>query len=470
VLLPPRISGSELEDVDALDPEALIREARARQQRRRIRAALALAAGVAAAAAVYGLVAREGRTQGSAAASGGGAVAARRCPPGNLGTVAFLRGGSLELLDLHGCRTRTLVRAHAAPPVQLSADGRWAAFGGGFVSTRGGAVHRTTGAGTWSPRADVLAVGTKRGGLELVRPDGRTSRLLPDGWGVLTVAFSPDGRTLAVSRSLYKGPATPWRSWHQEIWTVDVATGARRELFDLGAHALAPAWLQGFSPDGRTLLFWEDVQNSASIAADGIPLVALPVAGGKPVTITKGELHYPDFLTWCGNTLVYVIDHGGRLVTYGDGIATAAAPLWRSRVVLPAGGGTSWNSVACPTAAAAAKGGGGLVVAGGPASSRDLNLKPGAEHRSLWMVAPTAGARPVRIPQAVPPQGRSDELPMWSGDGRWLLFVRTTHTGRGALYALDPFGGNLIGPIAPVGTAESYYGAYGWALRIDWHR
>ncbi len=72
----------------------------------------------------------------------------------------------------------------------------------------------------------------------------------------------------------------------------------------------------------------------------------------------------------------------------------------------------------------------------------------------------------------------SDELPMWSRDGRWILFVRTRFVhprrnvahGNGILYALDPFGGNLIGPIANVGASGNYYGAYGWPYQLDWHR
>jgi hypothetical protein len=434
-------------------------EARARRRRRRIGLALVVAAAAVIGFSAYALI-----------ASGGGASAvAYRCPPGDLGTVAFVRGGALNVLDLHGCSTRVLVRSRASGPVQFSFDGRYIAFNGGFISARGGRVTRTVGAGTWSPTSDVVVVGTKRGGLVLMRPGGPPRRLLPDGWGVLTVAFAPGGRTLAVSRSRYRYSHPPG-SWHQEIWLIDISTGARRVIFKLKPPALAPAWLRGFSPDGRWLLFWEDSQNSASLAADGLPLVALPLSGGKPVVITRSELHYPDFLTWCGRSLVYVIDRGGREVTLGDGIAVTRPPAWRSQTVLSAGGKTSWNSIACPSARAAARGGGGLVVAGGPTND---DSPFGHEHRSLWMVSPSAGAKPQRLTQTDPPAGETDELPMWSGDGRWILFVRTKPgriSASGALYALDPFGGNLVGPIADIGTTGNYYGSYSWPFQLDWHR
>lgn len=465
IVTPPRIPPPERID----DLEALIKEARARQRRRRVRVVLAIGAAAAVGYGVYALVAKGGSAAKQTPGSRGVSVVVHRCPPGGLGTVAFVRAGSLDLLDLNGCTTRVLVRSNAEGPVQFSVDGRYVAFSGGFVSTRGGRVVPTIGAGTWSPTEDALAVGTKNGGLVFMKPGRSARRLLPDRWGVLTVAFSPNGQMLAVSRSLYTGPSLPRSKRHQEIWLINLATGRRRMIFKLPGWQLAPAWLEGFSPDGQWLLFWEDIQNSASMAADGLPLVALPLSGGKAAPISR-VLHATDFLAWCDGSLVYVIDHSGRSVTLGDGIAVTKPPLWRSQTILPAGSKTSWNSVACPSAAAAAQGGGGLVVAGGPTTP---DLPFGHEDRSLWMVAPQAGAKPQRLTQTVPPKGETDELPMWSGDGRWILFVRTNArgiSGRGNLYALDPFGGNIVGPIANVGTSENYYGSYSWPSQLEWHR
>jgi hypothetical protein len=469
VLLPPRPPNTEPEERTS-DPEALIEEARARQRRRRVRVALAFALATAIGFGVYALLTSRNSASRSTADAGAVGASVHRCPGGDLGSVAFVRGGALTVLDLNSCTTRVLVRSRARGPVQFSSDGRYVAFGGGFVATRGGPMTRTVGAGTWSPRKDVLAVPTKRGGLLLLRPHGPVRHLLPDGWGLLTLAFAPNGRTLAVSRSRYRAPASPPASWHQEIWLIDVSNGSRRLVFKLDPHTLAPPELQGFSPDGRWLLFWSDIQNSASLAADGLPLAALPVSGGEPITLPTPLLRYPDVLTWCGNTFVYVINRGGRQVTLGNGIAVARPPTWRSQTVLPAGGKRSWASVACPSAAAAARGGGSLVVAGGPTT----NDSPfGQEHRSLWVVPLTPRAKPQRLTQANPPPGQTDELPMWSGDGRWILFVRTKPGGisaGGTLYALDPFGGNLVGPITDIGKTSNYYGSYSWPWQLDWHR
>ena len=89
------------------------------------------------------------------------------------------------------------------------------------------------------------------------------------------------------------------------------------------------------------------------------------------------------------------------------------------------------------------------------------------------MVAASPNATPQRLTQTNAPAGQTDELPMWSGDGRWILFARTTPGGiaaKGTLYALDPFGGNLVGPITSIGNATNYYGSYSWPIQLDWHR
>jgi dipeptidyl aminopeptidase/acylaminoacyl peptidase len=388
---------------------------------------------------------------GGARASGA-IVAPRSCPPGNLGSLAFVRGGALRLLDFDGCRVRTLVRSGVRPPVALSASGRWVAFRGGYVGSGGGRVLRLPGDAIWSPRGDVLAVVTKAGGLDAGSAGGPLRLLLPQGWGASTAVFSPDGARLAVSRTAARGRV-------EEIWLVDVRSRSRRELFREPRRMGAPLLVEGFSPDGRRLLFWQDLDASASLLADGVPLLEIPTAGGEPRAVTR-ELYFRDYVTWCGGRLVYVIDHGGRTVTQGDGIAAAAAPGWGSRTILVAGRRTSWTSPACGP-------NGQLAVAAGP-SGEDEPF--GHEERSVWLVR---GETARRLTATVPPRGTTDEWPSWSADGNWLLFVRTRFGGKGwpgTLFALDRAGGTLVGPIASVGATENYYGHYAWSSQLSWHR
>jgi hypothetical protein len=257
---------------------------------------------------------------------------------------------------------------------------------------------------------------------------------------------------MAVSRTAARGHV-------EQIWLLNRRTGSRRELFREPRREGAPPLLEGFSPDGRWLLFWKDFYASGSMLADGVPFLALPLAGGRPRLVTS-ELHYGDYLSWCGGRLDFVLNRRGRFVTSGDGLGQAGPPGWRTRTLLPANGSTSWGAFSCGP-------GGTLAVAAGPANGDEPF---GNERRSIWLVR---GRTARQLKSTLPPRGRSDEWPNWSAGGRWLLFVRTRWNGHvyaGRLYAADLRTGRLVGSIASVGATSNYYGHYGWSSQLFWHR
>jgi dipeptidyl aminopeptidase/acylaminoacyl peptidase len=399
----------------------------------------------------------------------------------DLGRIALVDGrGQLRVVDVATCRVHTLVSTGVEPPVRWSADGRYLAYGDGAVvpATGGTPAHPLgrlqPGWGTgspgwvWSPNGHRLAGVTAAGAVLVGGPGISRQRLFPDGWGATSVAWSPTGSSVAVSRSLYTKSPPPY---HQEIWLLDLRSGARTMLLRERKPDLAPPWLSGFSPDGRWLLAWEDEQNSASLAADGVPLVAVPVAGGRPATITRGELMYGDFVSWCtANSLALVQDNGGREVSRGDRIALAGPPPSWARVAPADPGRKSHLSFVSP--ACGPDDGTMIAAAAGPASE---DLPFGHEHRSIWLLQVIGGNwHPL---EPAPPPGMSDELPLWSSDGRWIAFVRTTPSGAGGsgrLYLLDLGArldghARLVGPIAPVGVTGNYYGHYGWAGQVAWY-
>ena len=59
------------------------------------------------------------------------------------------------------------------------------------------------------------------------------------------------------------------------------------------AGSPGPIELEGVSPDGKWILYAIDPQGSASIAADGLVLKAIPAAGGRSHGVAGG-LIYPD--------------------------------------------------------------------------------------------------------------------------------------------------------------------------------
>jgi hypothetical protein len=115
------------EHVRPEDPELLIEEARARQRSRRLRRAAAVAAVLGLAAAAWAVL---GHTGAASTASDGGesGAASARCPGTDLGRLAYVRGGALEVVDFEQCRPRTLVRRGVSGTPAFSHDGSFVSF------------------------------------------------------------------------------------------------------------------------------------------------------------------------------------------------------------------------------------------------------------------------------------------------------------------------------------------------------
>jgi dipeptidyl aminopeptidase/acylaminoacyl peptidase len=401
-------------------------------------AAILAVAGIAAAAwAFHGV---RGGTSGT------GRCAGRQ----GLGRVAYLRGGDLHVVDLARCRDRTLATG-ASAPVRWSRDGRFVAFGrASVVSARGGRVRHPIGTASnrwaWSPAADELAGVTSKGGVVLGGPGRGPSRLLPSGWGATGVAFDPSGRTLAVSR-------------RSGVWRLDVSTGDTAPVHRVPANRVAPPVLDGWSPDGRWILFWPDFQGSASLAADGLPLEAVHASGGNPVPIAT-TLVYDDFVTSCGARLVMAAG-GGRSVTSGKRIVDAGPWRW-SPARVGGDAGRSWFWPACSPD-------GARIAATSTANSEEHRFD--AADRSIWLLQPGRSARRL-IGRGG--DGVSDEFPRWSGDGRWILFVRHATRSRApaelVLARVEGWTARVVGPVARLAPQLGFYGHDDWSSATDWYR
>ncbi len=148
------------------------------------------------------------------------------------------RGGdSLRLVGGGGRKARPLL--DFLSPISWSPDGERVAFGG-IVGFQKGDDQE--------PIRRIFTVGA----------DGSGLRPVPGTNGATGPVFSPDGNAIAFTRSVDRETPTtiggkPYEEFHgSSIWTVDLLTGAQRQL---------TPWRDGidytassFSPDGSTLL------------------------------------------------------------------------------------------------------------------------------------------------------------------------------------------------------------------------
>jgi dipeptidyl aminopeptidase/acylaminoacyl peptidase len=400
------------------------------------------------------------RPAGAASAAPGQPLLSCPAEVRGLGWIAFTARARLELVDLHACRVRQVATGVAAG-ARFSPDGRWLAYsrsGAGspaVVRVSGGAARSPLGAGIvswwWAPAGELLYGVNHRGQLLAAAPGG-PARVAAAG-AIVTgaVGLSPNGRLLAISTSR----CLPARS---ELDTVDVATGARRVAIN---RPHAEATFAGWSPDGRWLLYWAQAQCSASLSADGWPLDTVPAPGGRqPSRAVAHMLLYPDFLSWCGRTLIAATGPS-RETQLDSRLVATGPPSWRPRTIAPASH-LSWVSPDCSPSGTL------LAAAAGP-NTQDSEF--GAQHRSIWLLAP--GGRVVRR-LTTPAPKLSDEAPRFSRSARWILFVRTQVRRASSLDTLELVPAARSGAASTVPLVRftsgdiSFYDHFSWAQEIDW--
>jgi hypothetical protein len=203
-----------------------------------------------------------------------------------------------------------------------------------------------------------------------------------------------------------------------------------------------PVMLEGMSPDRRWALFAIDPMSSESLAADGLRLEAVPVAGGRPRTVASGLLS-DDYRTWCGGKLVMTAG-GDRLAGHHKWLIATGPPTWRARVLVHDPRRT-WGALACA--------GNSVVVQ----SARDVG--PNDNSQPDWSLSRVRLADAKATVLDTPPRGYSDDSPRVARDGR-ILFIRS-HRAQGVLFALG------VGPLLDVGTDDGYYGHRAWAF-VSW--
>ena len=227
--------------------------------------------------------------------------------------------------------------------------------------------------------------------------------------------------------------------------------GHRSLLYRSPTDAVGPPVHARFSPDHRWVLFQTDGYESASIAADGLPLLAVPLAGGRAIRGESHVLPWPDFVQRCGDG--FVVSAGlDRYVSAHKRVDLVRPPSWRP-VNLSRDAHSSWYAASCSPD--------GTWVA----VTRTVN---GDEHRidtaerSIWLLAANGTSRRLLVGRQG--DGVSDEDPSWSPDGGSVTYYEHA-AGSGArakVYRIDVATGRRSGPLATVAPVDDYYGHHTW--------
>jgi eukaryotic-like serine/threonine-protein kinase len=302
---------------------------------------------------------------------------------------------------------------------------------------RGRLRQLTTGAGqdvgaAFSPDGRRLAFSVLRQNAELWRlpvdaatgrPSGAPEKVVGGTRENSRGCFSPDGALVAFSSD---------RAGDMNVWVADVARRAARPVTRGPGGDYQPR----FSPDGSRLAFFscrEGQPDVYTVRLDGSELTRLTANGA----VNVNPAWSPD-----GRTIAWMCDVGGRLevwVMAADGSGgrplTDVGVMGHFLLFTPDGRHVVFRCPCSPprTLRVPVAGGepepvadvrGGAHMSFSPDASRIADV---VAHKTIW-VSPLAGGEPEGVFAFDDPDVRID-YPVWSPDGRSILFDRVVPRG-----------------------------------------
>ena len=377
------------------------------------------------------------------------------------GTLAYSQADGLWVRHLPDGAPRKIAAAAKNP--RFSPSGEWVAFEGGVVRTDGAAsAPLPPGARVWLPHQDTLAIDTDRGlAFFSARNNWRAPTALRAGVG--SPIFNSDGSAFVYSGAVTVGTGAGGEPMRNGQLCRTSLAGPDSQIL-VSQYLVSPlpyAWTRDF------ILYWEDPDFSASVAADGLELFRVPATGGHSESLGVGTLLHQDLLALSPTRHQLAATVGsGRQVYEANRIAvvdldtlalryltgpnlSAMAPSWS-----PDGGRVAY--VQAPAV--------------GPADDDNLSALPYMRQRRIW-VADADGAMP---PHSLTSDARyRDEEPLWSADGTRILFGRLDASGAATLWLMGAGGENPVpvsGPLPLKNAAIGFYGYLDWRAAFDWRK
>jgi hypothetical protein len=386
--------------------------------------------------------------------------------------VAYVHDNSVWIKDLPASEP-IQVLATTATDLKWSASGSWLALRAPDKTVVISADGRRqfpnlSDTFSWSPVKDELAFRVVDGvHIDRFNSDGPQARIIMRQPNVGGFTWSHNGSSLAVTVMVN-------RTAHLWIANDDGSPAHEIPVYksDSSEIDLGEATLAGWSGDDTWIFVWPNAAHSASLAADGFGLIAVPRNGGRTRFLSDifktDVLLYNDYVAFARHRSGVVLTAGGdreawtnKRVTFVDPDSGKFAILTDTKT---AAGSVDWSPdgsrIAFPLGPDAGSIGGGEQA------------KNALAQRRIWVIN-VDGRQPRQLTSD--PEYR-DEYPLWSHDGRTILFARIDRQDNVSVWTIDVAGGNLqkvVDALADPVDKDlwfSYYGHINWSSILAWTR
>ena len=310
----------------------------------------------------------------------------------------------------------------------------------------------------WSPADATLAWFTSEG-MFLYDAGARLTRIVrgqgapyPENPG--GVFWSPEGTRILYGFSA--GYSAPNRAEVTELRVLDIRSGSDILLREDGLPTQGGTSPLGWSGDGNWVFYREAPFYGASVWVGNVDSFAVPAEGGTPTKLGSTDRFADHFANAPGTDWVVFVSGGFRFAS--DAGRTIRFVQAGSAEELPNAAEVSVSAVA------ASQIGRNLAYSAMPNTPSGFDNAAMAARLAgerLW-VQPLGG-HPLQL--TTDPAYR-DEHPVWSKDGKSILFTRIDATGKGSLWQIPVTGGQpeLVQDGLGFGNA-GVGGVYGW---IEW--
>lgn len=322
----------------------------------------------------------------------------------------------------------------------------------------------------WSPVRDKLAYVTADGELQTINADGTGLQILiaSNATDISRnragrIAWSPDGNWLAYEW-LTQNVGEPVSS--ASIWKISVDGRTRLELFANNSSMRNNLILAGWSSQGKHVLFWQDPARPGATIDNAYMyrILADPGSAATPNRVSsEPTLPFADFAAPAPPGTRHGISETVAMIV-GAGQGT-----WSNKRVDIAGILSAQEFAAISPAWS--PDGNRLAFAALP-ERRDL-VEPTLQElmqRRIWIANTNAITASQMLTNNL---SYRDEHPLWSVDGKHILFARIDSRGRASLWLVPVENGaarQIVDELTPAPDPVGTHGYIDWDELFDWWR